>query len=152
LGAVLAVAALTVPGSLSMMADAHKFISPATNNQNLLTSSELRAMHYLAKDPEPGGVLSSPHLGDAVPGETGRRTYDSIDWRWSQPHAYRRAHAARHLMYGGLAPAAAQKFVLSTGARFVLQDCRSHRDLERTLRPLITSVHRFGCATVYRVS
>jgi hypothetical protein len=55
-------------------------------------------------------------------------------------------------MYGGLAPAAAQKFVLSTGARFVLQDCRSHRDLERTLRPLITSVHRFGCATVYRVS
>ena len=97
-------------------------------------------------------MLSSPYLGDAVPGETGRRSYDSDDWRWSQPNAFKRAHTARLLLSGRLRPAAARKFVLGTGARFVLQNCGSRTDLERTLRPIISSVHRFGCATLYRVT
>jgi hypothetical protein len=151
--AVLAVAALTIPGAASTMADAHTGLEPSTDNQNLLSGSELRALHYLADDPQPGGVLSSPYLGDAVPGETGRRTYTSDDWRWSQPHPFDRAASARELLYGRMTPAEAQRFVISTGARFVLQNCRSrHTDLERTLRPIISSVHRFGCATVYRVT
>jgi hypothetical protein len=151
--AMLAVAALTIPSSASTMKDAHTHLQPATDNQNLLASSELRALRYLANDPEPGGVLSTPYLGDAVPGETGRRTYDSDDWRWSQPHASGRATEARQLLYGRLDPSAAQKFVKSTGARFVLQSCRTRRtDLERALRPIISSVHRFGCATVFRIT
>ena len=150
--AVLAVAALTIPGSASTMADAYKFVGPATHNQNLLASSEVRAIHYLANDPEPGGVLSSPYLGDSVPGMTGRHVYDSDDWRWSQPNAFERAHTARRLLAGQLAPAAARHFVAQSGARFVLQNCGSRADLERTLRPIISSVHRFGCATLFRVS
>jgi hypothetical protein len=150
--AVLAVAALTVPGSAFTMRDAYKFIGPATHNQNLLASSEVRALHYLAKDPDPGGVLSSPYLGDSVPGKTGRRVYDSDDWRWSQPNAFNRAHTARRLLAGQLTPAAARHFVLQSGARFVLQNCGSRADLERTLRPIISSVHRFGCATLYKVT
>lgn len=150
--AALAVAALTIPGTAKTMADAHTYVEPATHNQNLLTSDDLHALDYLASDPEPGGVLSSPYLGDAVPGETGRRSYTSDDWRWSQPHAFARAHAARQLLYGQITPAAAQKFVLSTGARFVLQNCRSRKDLQKALGPIISSVHRFGCATVYRVT
>jgi hypothetical protein len=149
---VLAVAALTVPGSAFTMRDAYKFIGPATHNQNLLASSEVRALHYLAKDPDPGGVLSSPYLGDSVPGKTGRRVYDSDDWRWSQPNAFNRAHTARRLLAGQLTPAAARHFVLQSGARFVLQNCGSRADLERTLRPIISSVHRFGCATLYKVT
>lgn len=149
---VLAVAALTVPGSAFTMRDAYKFIGPATHNQNLLASSEVRALDYLAKDPEPGGVLSSPYLGDSVPGATGRHVYDSDDWRWSQPNAFTRAHTARQLLAGQLTPAAARHFVLQSGARFVLQNCGSRADLERTLRPIISSVHRFGCATLYRVT
>lgn len=150
--AVLAVAALTIPGSASTMADAYKFVGPATHNQNLLASSEVRAIHYLASDPVPGGVLSSPYLGDSVPGMTGRHVYDSDDWRWSQPNAFTRAHTARRLLAGELSPAAARHFVLQSGARFVLQNCGSRADLERTLRPIIGSVHRFGCATLFRVS
>jgi hypothetical protein len=150
--AVLAVAALTIPGTVSSMADAHKFISPATHNQNLLASSEVHALHYLSQDRQPGGVLSSPYLGDAVPGQTGRHVYDSDDWRWSQPNAFERAHTARRLLSGQLTPVAARNFVRQSGARFVLQNCGSRADLERTLRPIITSVHRFGCATLYRVS
>lgn len=152
LAAVLAVAALTIPGTVSSMADAHRFIGPATQNQNLLASSEVRALHYLAHDRQPGGVLSSPYLGDAVPGQTGRHVYDSDDWRWSQPNAFERAHTARRLLSGQLDPAAARNFVRRSGARFVLQNCGSQADLERTLRPMITSVHRFGCATLYRIS
>jgi hypothetical protein len=150
--AVLAVAALTVPGSAFTMRDAYKFIGPATHNQNLLASSEVRALDYLAKDPEPGGVLSSPYLGDSVPGHTGRRVYDSDDWRWSQPNAFERAHTARRLLAGQLTPAAARQFVLQSGARFVLQNCGSRVDLERALHPIISSVHRFGCATLFRVA
>ena len=150
--AVLAVAALTIPGSASTMADAYKFVGPATHNQNLLASSEVRAIHYLANDPEPGGVLSSPYLGDSVPGMTARHVYDSDDWRWSQPHAFKRAHTARRLLAGQLSPAAARHFVVQSGARFVLQNCGSQADLEQTLAPIISSVHRFGCATLFRVS
>ncbi len=150
--AVLAVAALTIPGSASTMADAYKFVGPATHNQNLLASSEVHAIHYLAGDPAPGGVLSSPYLGDSVPGMTGRHVYDSDDWRWSQPDAFERAHTARRLLAGELSPAAARHFVLQSGARFVLQNCGSRADLERTLRPITSSVHRFGCATLFRVS
>jgi hypothetical protein len=150
--AVLAVAALTISGSASTMADAYKFVGPANHNQNLLASSEVRAIHYLANDPEPGGVLSSPYLGDSVPGMTGRHVYDSDDWRWSQPNAFERAHTARRLLAGQLAPAAARHFVAQSGARFVLQNCGSRADLERTLRPIISSVHRFGCATLFRLS
>jgi hypothetical protein len=41
--------------------------------------------------------------------------------------------------------------VARTGARFVLADCTTRADLRRELAPIIGSVHRFGCATVYEL-
>jgi len=41
--------------------------------------------------------------------------------------------------------------VAATGARFLLADCTTHADLARELAPIIQSVHRFGCATVYQL-
>jgi len=46
-------------------------------------------------------------------------------------------------------PAAARSFVRSTGARLLVSDCRHHTNLTRSLRPLLRSVHQFGCARVY---
>ncbi len=148
--AVLAVLALTVPGSLSMMSGAGAYIGPATHNQNLITASELRALRYLVRDPQPGGVLSSYYLGDAVPGETGRRTY-SGDYRWSEPGYPAREDAAWRLLHGQLSGRAARAFVDATGVRFVLTDCSSRVDLARALAPIVGSTHRFGCAAVYEI-
>ena len=150
--AALAVAALTIPATAYMLIDAPRFIRPSGESQNLIRSSEYQAFRYLASAPVAGGVLATPWLGDAVPGETGRRTYASDDWRWSQPDPAGRAAAARRLIYGRMPPPAARAFVLGTGVRFVLQNCRSRADLRRLLGPIVRSVHRFGCAAVYEVA
>ncbi len=84
LGAI-AVAILTIPASIHLMSTAPAYIDPSTHNQNLISTSEREAFRYLARDPQPGSVLSSYALADAVPAETGRRTYDG-DYRWSGPH------------------------------------------------------------------
>ena len=150
--AAICVAALTIPGTWYVMAFAHYWTAPSTHaqRQNLITHSEQRALSYLAHSPVRGGVLTAFYLGAAVPGETGRRTFVG-DNRWSQPDPTARANAAWDLLHGWLHGAKARAFVMSTGARFILQDCRSHADLTRSLGPLIESVHRFGCAGVYEV-
>lgn len=146
----LAVAAVTIPGTVQMMSAARAYIAPATHNQNLITAPEQQALRYLAHDPQPGGVLSSYHLGDAVPGETGRRTY-SGDYRWSGPDYQTHEVTAWEVLHGWIRGGAARTFVLATGARFVLADCSSHANLQRTLAPITVTVHRFGCATVYEI-
>ena len=45
----------------------------------------------------------------------------------------------------------ARAFVIGTGARFVLKDCRGHDHIWPELKKIILSVHRFGCATVYEL-
>jgi hypothetical protein len=146
----LAVAALTLPGTVHLMSAASAYVGPATPSQNLITASERRALRYLAGDPQPGGVLSSYYLGDAVPGETGRRTF-SGDYRWSEPGYPAHEDAVWRLLHGGLKGPAALAFVRATGVRFVLTDCSSRVDLTRELAPIVGSIHRFGCATVYRI-
>jgi hypothetical protein len=146
----LAVAALTIPGAYWQMQPTKQYVEPATGNQNLITRSEQRAFQYLATDPQPGGVLSSYTLSDAVPGETGRHTVAG-DYRWSGTGYEQVLQRAYRLLHGRLTGSAARSFVLGTGARFVLSDCGSHADLTRTLAPLKLTVHRFGCATVYEL-
>lgn len=148
--AVTAVVALTVPGSLLLMRATSGFIIPATHNQNLITASEQRALRYLARDAQSGGVLSAYYLGDAVPGETGRRTY-SGDHRWSGPTYEIHEAMAWELLHGSIRGPAARAFVIMTGARFVLSDCRSHAKLTQTLAPLLLAIDHFGCATVYEL-
>ena len=57
------------------------------------------------------------------------------------------------LLFGGyMHPHQAQAFVLASGARFVVANCRSHARLGRLLAPIVHSVHRFGCVAVYELA
>ncbi|MGZ6563564.1 MAG: hypothetical protein ACXVH1_29015 [Solirubrobacteraceae bacterium] len=150
LGAIV-VAILTIPASIHLMRTAHAYIDPSTHNQNLISTSERQAFRYLARDPQPGSVLSSYTLADVVPAETGRRTYGG-DYRWSGPHFATKEDTAWRLLHGQLPASPARAFVLSAGARFVLADCSSHARLARILTPIVLTIHRFGCATVYEIS
>ena len=50
----------------------------------------------------------------------------------------------------GKEPVAAQReLVRASGARFVLADCTTRRDLRPALGRMVTAVRHFGCATVY---
>ena len=61
-----------------------------------------------------------------------------------------RVRLTQKLFEGGMTVPEARHFVRATGARFVFTDCRPGlRDLEAELRPLIESVRRFECATLY---
>jgi len=48
-------------------------------------------------------------------------------------------------------PARGRAFVSATGASLLISDCAHRAELAPTLEPLLASVHRFGCATVYVV-
>jgi hypothetical protein len=148
LGAV-AVALLTIPATVYMSVDAPTHIEPATHNANLIAPAENRALGYLASDTRAGGVLSSWYLGDAVPGETGRRTFVG-DRRWERSFSAKQA-TVWNLLHRWLRPRPARAFVRGTGARLLLADCTTIGNVARLLGPLIRSVHRFGCAAVYDV-
>jgi hypothetical protein len=63
----------------------------------------------------------------------------------------RLSYNAQWLFQGRPSPAAAQSFVLLSGARFVLADCQTTADIRKLLGPIIRSAHGFGCAAVYEV-
>jgi hypothetical protein len=149
-GAAL-VAAATIPATIAMLRGAHAYVDPAPQNANFITKGERRALDYLSRDKQPGGVLARNYFGLIVPAETDRRTYIGL-CLWSEPHCIKRMNDTIALMDGSDRPAAARAFVRSTGARFVLQDCQSHGDLRLALGAMITSRRRFGCANLYEVS
>ena len=126
------------------------FAPVSLGNQNLVTHSEQRALSFLANDPTPGAVLSSYRLGDAVPGATGRHTFGG-DYRWSGPDYELREQRAWHLLHGDMSAAAARRFVLASGVRFVIADCGEPVNLSRIVSSLKLTVRHFGCATVYEV-
>ncbi len=143
--AMLAVLALTVPQAVSELTDKWRFVRPGTTR---ITVSDWQAVNYLSRDPRPGGVLAGFPLSRYMPAETGRRTYIG-DVFWSGPHPKQREAEVAGLLAGRLPPVQAQRFVAGTGARFLLADCTARANLGRELAPIIASVHRFGCATVY---
>jgi hypothetical protein len=141
-----------VPANAYALATAHTYVDPAYKNANFITHDESLALAYLAKDPDPGGVLTQFYLGEAVPGRTGRRTFVG-DCLWSEPNCMPRSLAADALFEGTDSRAAARQFVRQSGARFLLASCNSQDvDLRRTLGPLIASTQQFGCATVYELN
>ncbi len=147
---VLAVAAFTIPSTTYELSNARRLAAPTPDNANFIQRDERNALDFLADDRDPGGVLTRSYLGAAVPGKTGRRTLVG-DCLWSEPHCFQRVDEAQALFDGTLSPKAARTFVAQTGAAFVLADCSTGVDLTKALRPLIVSVHRFGCATVYEL-
>ncbi len=146
--AVPVVAVLTIPGTIHMLKLAHAAARPRRGgNANFITPGENAALAYLAHDPRPGGVLTRFYLGMVVPPETGRQTYVGNCY-WSEPDCDYRGAITQKLFAAQLRPASARRFVETSGARFVLSDCRS-RNLTATLAPITSEVRRFGCATVY---
>jgi hypothetical protein len=111
--------------------------------------SERDAFNFLNETQTTGGVLSPVYLGQIVPAETGRQTWVGI-YSWT-PDYQRRTAMAEQLFSGELSPTASVEFVRSSGARFLLGDCQHRTDLTSMLRPILQSVRRFGCASVYEV-
>jgi hypothetical protein len=146
---IFAVALLTLPVAADELGAA-RTRNPQLNGATFLKPGEQEAFGFLARDRDPGGVLTSYYLGTAVPGATGRRTFLG-DFYWSQPNFDRRQALTNELFSSRMSPHAARTFVLMSGARFVLVDCQSRGDLNGSLSPIASSVHRFGCARVYDV-
>jgi hypothetical protein len=146
----VAIALGTIPANAYALAVAHQYTDPTPGNANFITRDERDALAYLERNPIPGGVLTQFYLGEAVPGRTGRHTFVG-DCLWSEPHCIPRSLAADALFDGSLSPGAARRFVRDSGARFLLFSCAAHTDLQSELRPLIASIKRFGCATVYEL-
>ena len=141
----------TIPAMYWEINEARINTSPAHGVTNFITRGERDALSYLAHNREAGGVLTNWYLGEAVPGLTGRRTYVG-DCLWSEPDCYGRGVNTGWLFNSGKAtPAAAQSFVLGTGARFVLADCNTIADMRTLLGPIVRSERTFGCAAVYEV-
>lgn len=141
------VALAVVPGSVWQLNTARQLAAPTQNNANFIVSDERQALQYLAKVPEPGGVLTRSYLGSVIPSRTGRRTLIG-DCLWSEPACLGRTHAAQSLFDGTMTPAVARRFVRRSGARFLLADCQAKANLPKLLGSLVIGVKRFGCARV----
>jgi hypothetical protein len=149
--AALAIAAVTIPTTAYELSHAHGLVAPATGNANFITRDERRALDYLARSRERGGVVTRFYLGTVVPAETGRRTFVG-HCLWSEPGCTPRAQIVQKLFDGTLSVLAARVFVLRTGAHFVLADCEVQTArLAKALAPITSSVRRFGCASVYEL-
>jgi hypothetical protein len=146
----VAVAVLTVPATVDQLNSARQLVAPRVGTPNFITADERRALGYLAADPQPGGVISRSYLGALVPAATGRHTFVG-DCIWSQPDCAGRLVTVRRLFAASLSASAARRFVLTSGARFLLADCRRAPSLDRLLGSVLLSERRFGCARVYRV-
>jgi hypothetical protein len=73
-GAIAALAAFTIPGTLYELTS-FRDSERSGAAPYWLTPGEHAALAYLQRDPTPGAVLSTQYLGMAVPAFTGRRTW-----------------------------------------------------------------------------
>jgi hypothetical protein len=148
----LAVAAIlflmTVPGIAHKLEVSIHSIR-AAGDPFWIFDDEVRALKAIESDPRPGGVLGPVYSGYMLPYTTGRETWiGALSWT---PNWRARQHLADGLIVEDrIHGENARRFVRSTNARFIFVDCRPGlRDLEPDLRPILESVRRFGCASVY---
>jgi hypothetical protein len=149
--AAVVVFLFTVPATADELKIGRQLASPTVGNANFIERDERAALDYLEDSRVPGGVLTRSYLGAMVPEKTGRRTWIG-DCVWSQPGCYTRSRVAQALFAGTLSPRDSRALVRTSGAAFVLADCSTTADMRKILRPMLLSVHRFGCATVYEVT
>jgi hypothetical protein len=148
--AVLALA--TIPATVWELKSADDYMRPVAGNANFIQRDERDALNYIRHAKGAGGVLARTYLGLAVPARTGRPTFVG-DCLWSQPHCVTRLVQTRQLFAGDFDPDQARTFVLNSGARFVLADCRdADFDLTRVLAPILVSARQFGCARVFEIA
>ncbi len=150
-GAAL-IAAVTIPATVEQLSSAHIFMGPYKNDGNFIRSDEQRALSFLARYKQPGGVLAPFYLGMVVPAITGRHTYIG-DFLWSVPNYPERFKQSFNLFKYPEPGPTARAFVLSTGARFVLNDCHGHAGgLVNKLAPISRAIYPFGCSTVLEIA
>jgi hypothetical protein len=109
------------------------------------------ALRWIEARAPSGGVLAPTPFAAVVPSQTGRAVWVGHgDWSPDYPA---RAREVDRLFTGRMRdPVMARRFVRATGARLLVADCdhaRGGPPLSRALGPLITEIHRFGCARVY---
>ncbi len=115
-----------------------------------LHDGEKRALGYLEASPRAGSVLAPIYAGQLVPYKTGRHTWvGQISWT---PDFRERERQAGALFAGRLDRREAAALVKRSRSSFLFADCLKRADLEPVLRPYLTSVRRFGCASVYEVN
>ena len=141
-------ALLTIPATVYLMHLATEAAAPTPGNANFITRDERSALNYLARDPQPGAVVTRYYLGTAVPGQTGRSTFVG-DCLWSEPDCMARAYQIQLIVQrGALAGHRAGARPLD---RRPVPPRRLHcgADPWQTLAPITVSVKHFGCASVY---
>jgi hypothetical protein len=144
-----AVLAMSVPGTVHKV----RLIRDSVRTSAfpyVIADGEQQALDWLSSEP-PGGVLTDFYGGVLVPGFSGQESY--IGQFSLTPNFDARVRRTGELMSGALTPAEAQRFVLSTGARYVLQTCRG-KDGKPAQPPLelgaiVLRQLDFGCARVY---
>jgi hypothetical protein len=150
LAGAIAVAVFAIPASAYELYYASTLARPTAGNANFITGDERDALNYLAANPAPGGVVTRGYLGSAVPGITGRNTLLG-DCLWSEPDCSGRSVITQRLFDGDLRLPAVRRLLARADVRFVLADCKTVGDMRTELGPLVKSVRRFGCASVYQV-
>jgi hypothetical protein len=106
--AMLALAIFVVPVTVYQLGNACQLVAPAPANGNFVTPGERDALSYLARDRQPGGVLTEYYLGTLVPAETGRRTFVG-DFYWSEPGWSDHSLVAADLFSGRMGPTASRR-------------------------------------------
>ena len=146
--AALGVAVLVFPGMVSganSLRTAYR--RPAAGYE--LTTAQQHLLHRLGAIPAEGGALAPPPLAGAVPAFSGRAVWAGhLTWT---PAFYRRERVVQALYGGTLSPAAGQRAVRSTGARFVVSDCSTTARFRDYLPAGTEVVAREGCVTLYRL-
>lgn len=155
--AIVAVALSTVPG-LYLFARSVWVTGSEEASGLAFTSQDARALTYLEHARTPGGVLASPSIASAVPALTGRNVWAG-HFVWT-PNFVLRMEATYSAFTGTQGLAWTRELVKTSGARFVLIDCFTNRDLgsaggvspeARLLAALRGDVlvrRDFGCAAV----
>jgi len=144
-----ALAVMTVPGFVHKVQVSANSIHVA-GDPFFVFPDEVRALKALEADPRAGGVLSSSYASYMVPYRTGREAFTG-PFSWT-PNWKQRVKLEDGMFAGTLRGAAARRFVASTNARWIFEDCRPGlANLEPELRPLLARVQRFGCAAVYEL-
>ncbi len=138
----------TVPG-LIYFAQFYRDAARTDPGGMLFRPGETKALAFLTKTGDPGGVLPSLRISAAVPSYTGRRTWlGHTIWT---PNFGSRVQTVAELFSGRQSPVWTQALLRRIGARYVLADCEP-RFGPLQLGRLLRSEHRFGCVAVYELA
>jgi hypothetical protein len=146
---VTVLALVTVPG-MAYAVRTFRDVARSPVQDYYLTPSEARALAWVSRHADAGGVLAPTLLATVIPSQTGRRVWVGHQF-WSIDYGVRSPYADA-LFDGRLTPATARELVRLSGAKLLVSSCEADANLGPMLGTLISSIHRFGCSTVYEVA